>query len=161
MSVTMEQLKQIEPLGIKKHVQIVDGYIASGLLIDDITIHYAVDQGTISTILHSYGFGLGSDFGDDFDSIKKYKGVPFHLIEQYVSTYFPGLLNESSEHADINLDSYLNIYQPNWRMISGQSKHNLFGLSEQELEGKAPYIEPKKPSNKKGLLGKLINKSKL
>ena len=134
MGITIEQLKQWDTLGIKKHLEIVDGYIASGLELDDLTIHYGVEQDRCAAILHGYRFGVGSAFEDDFDSIKKYKGIPFRWIEQYVSAYYPGLTDENPEDAWINLESYLDIYQPNWKVVLGSSKHSMFRLSKQELE---------------------------
>lgn len=134
MGITKEQLTQIEIFGIKKHLQIVDGYIASGLELDDLTIHYGIDQESCAIILHGYNFGLGSSFHDSFDSIRKYKAFPFSWIDQYVSTYYPGLLNENVDEIEINFESFLENYQPNWRAIAGASKRKMFGLSKHEQE---------------------------
>ncbi len=151
MSITFEELQKLEDLDLKKHLQIVDGYIATGLELDDITIHYAVDQERIALVLHSYGFGLGSLFGDEKDARKNYKGVPFHMIEEFVSAYFPGFLTESEDTA-ITLDDFLAMHYPDWKSQISKTKSSIFYLSQDEMQGKSYFQSHTKKSRNKFLV---------
>ena len=150
MAITKEELQMIEAIGLRKHIQIIDGYIATGLDIDDITIHYAIDQASIAMILHGYGFGLGLLYGDEFDSKKKYKGVPFPLVEEFVTACFPGFQND--EKVELNtIDHYLDLHDPNWKNHLMKYKGNMFSLSEDELQGNIA-LNPSTEKKEKKLL---------
>ncbi|MDF3002921.1 MAG: hypothetical protein K0Q48_3040 [Bacillota bacterium] len=173
MSITPEELQKIEMLDLDKHIQLVDGYIASGLDIDDITIHYAVDQERILIVLHSYGFSAGPAHGDETDSKKMYKGLPFHYIKAYIAAHYPGFIEEGNEGNKSNttsvnpitIEQFLNENDPDWRSRISKTKSSLFGISTAELDGASYYQseckEHNRKKNKGGLfksLGKLIKK---
>lgn len=154
MSITLEECKKIESLGLKKHVQLVDGYISTGLDIDDITIHYAVDQEQILMVLHAYGFTAGPEYGDETDSKRKYKKLPFHYVEAYVSAHFPGIVTD-----DTTIEEFLDSYDPNWLSGTFRTKSSLFGLSEEELQG-ADYfnsLAKKRKRNDNHVFSRLLN----
>ena len=136
MSITYEEQQLIESLGIKKHVEIVDGYIATGLDLDDITIHYGVDQERIIMVLHGYGFSVGSFAGDKEDSKKSFKKLPFHLVEAYISAHFPGILTESDEK-QTTLNIWLDQNQPDWKNHLTKTKSSMFYLSPEETHDKS------------------------
>lgn len=158
MAIAFEQMEKIKALGLRKHVQIVDGYIATGLDLDDLTIHYGLEQKVCIDILHGYGFGLGSIYGDTYDSKKKYKSIPFRLIENYVSVNYPGLIDKDLNDEGISIEFYLDNYQPNWRGLDDCTKHSMFTLSKKEMEGNPCYNGSKRISKKKCVLGILFNK---
>ncbi|QOX63260.1 hypothetical protein FRZ06_07820 [Anoxybacterium hadale] len=147
MAITSEEYKKIEMLNLDKHIQLVDGYIATGLDIDDITIHYAVDQERILIVLHSYGFSAGPVHGDETDSKKMYKGLPFQYIEAYVKEYYPGFIEEANEKHNtditsvnhITIEQFLNENHPDWCSRISKTKSSLFGISTAELNGASYY----------------------
>lgn len=173
MSITSKEFQKIEMLDLAKHVQIIDGYIASGLDIDDITIRYAVDQERVLIVLHSYGFSAGPAHGDGTDSQKIYKGLPFQYVKAYLTAYYPGFIVEeneeykgSSTHVNhITIEQFLNEIDPDWRSRISRTKSSLFRISTAELDGASYYQSESKEQNRKekkgGLfksLGKLIKK---
>jgi hypothetical protein len=147
MSITFEEFQKIEMLDLKKHIQLVDSYISSGLDIDDITIRYAVDQERVLIVLHGYGFSAGPAYGDDSDTKKKYKGIAFPYVEAYITAYYPGLItgirmdNTNSQTFDkhMAIEDFLDENFPDWRSSLSQQKSSLFGISTDELKGAAYY----------------------
>ncbi len=175
MSITIEEREQIKNLGLKKHVHLVDGYIASGLDMDDLTIHYAVDQGRIQLVLRGYGFYPNPGSKDQFDAKGKYKSIPYQFVEEFISAFYPGILAEETEAKpegitvaeavieteteQVSLENYLDINHPGWRNSQHLKRSSLFHLSDEELQGKGYYAE-KSVKKRNGLLDLLRKKDK-
>jgi hypothetical protein len=180
MGISFEDLNRVSRFGVKKHIEIVDGYISSGLSLDDLTIHYGVDQESIAMILHGYGFYLGPAYGDPFDSKNKYKGLPFVLVQEFVSSAFPGFqktdngsickgqaddgsvcegsMDNGSVCKDCHLESFLDAAHPGWRMPQYKEKKSMFYLSPEELKMDPSKEESTHYPLKKSLFHKLIRR---
>ena len=115
MSTAKEELDRIAAYGLRKHLALIDGYIFSGHGLDDLTIRHFVIQPDIAAILHAYGFYAGSDYGDDEDSRGRYRGMPYSLVEEYVTRFFPGLDSADSQEAGLTLELYFDRRRPDWR----------------------------------------------
>lgn len=148
MSITFEEFQKIEMLDLKKHIQLVDSYISSGLDIDEITIRYGVDQERVLIVLHGYGFSAGTAYGDETDTKRNYKSIAFPYVEAYVTAHYPGLVtgigkdNANNNFFDkhITIEDFLDMTFPDWRSSLSQQKSSLFGVSAAELKG-ADYYE--------------------
>ena len=166
MSITIEEREQIEHLGVKKHVHLVDGYIASGLDMDDLTIHYAVDQERIQLVLRGYGFYPNPRSKDQFDAKRKYKGIPYQFVEEFITAFYPGILagedaaekeiETGTETEQVTLEDFLDKNHPGWRNSQHHAKSSLFHLSDEELRGKGYYDHPTKSARKKRSLLELL-----
>jgi hypothetical protein len=158
LSITIEEREQIKDLGVKKHMHLVDGYIASGLDMDDLTIHYAVDQERIQLVLRGYGFYPDPWSKEQFDSRRKYKGIPYHFVEEFITAFYPGILADETETEQVTLENFLDRYHPGWRNSQHLTRSSLFHLSDEELQGKGYYDHPAKPSKKRNGLLDLLRK---